>query len=46
MLEAFGNHAQREGLDLSHSLVAVSAIADHARQRRHFCEPAAVVFAL
>lgn len=46
MLEAFGNHAQRESLDLRHSLAAVSAVAEHAWQRGHFCEPATIIFPL
>jgi hypothetical protein len=45
MLKAFGNHAQREGLNLGDGLTAVSAVAEHAGQCRHLCDPATVVFA-
>jgi hypothetical protein len=46
MLEAFGNHSQRQGLHLGHGLAAVSPIAKHAGQGGHLGEPAAVVFPL
>ena len=46
MLKALGDHAHCQGLELGHRLIAVSAIAGHARQCRHFGEPTTVVFAL
>lgn len=46
MLKAFGNHPQRQGLDLGHRLASVSAVAEYAGQCWHFRQPAAVVLAL
>ena len=46
MPKALGDHAHCQGLELGHRLIAVSAIAGHARQCRHFGEPTTVVFAL
>ena len=45
MFEAFGDHTKRKGLHAGDCFVAVSAVAHDARQRRHFRQPAAVVFA-
>lgn len=44
MLQAFGDHAQGEGLNLSDGFASVGAAAEHARQCRHFGQPAAIVF--
>lgn len=44
MLEAFGNHLESQGLHFGHGFAAVGTVAEHARQRGHFDEPAVVVF--
>jgi len=46
MLEALGNDAEGERLDASNRLVSVLTVGHDARQRRHFGQPAAIVFSL
>lgn len=46
MLQALRDHPQSQRLDPHHSLVAVLAVAQDARQGRHLGQPAAVAFAL
>lgn len=45
MFEAFGDHAERQGLHAGNGLVPVNAVAHDARQGRHLSQPAAVIFA-
>jgi hypothetical protein len=46
MFEAFGDDAEGEGLNTGHGVVAVAAVAQDARQGRHFGQPPPVLFAL
>jgi hypothetical protein len=46
VFEAFGNHAERQRLDASHSLIAIGPIAYDSRQCGYFGQPPAVLFAL
>ena len=44
MLKTFRNNAQSQRLDLSDSLAAVFPVTHNATQRRHFRNPAIIVF--
>lgn len=46
MLESLSDDAEGERLDASDRLVSVLPVGHDARQRRHFGQPAAVVFSL
>ncbi len=46
MFEPLGDHSQGECLNARDGFIPVGPIAQHARKRGHFGEPAAVVFAL
>lgn len=46
MFEAFCDDAEGEGLNASHGIIAVAAVAQDARQGRHFGQPAPVLLAL
>jgi hypothetical protein len=45
VFEAFGNHAESEGLHASDSFIAVGAVAHDASQCRHFRQPPAIILA-
>ena len=45
VLEAFGNHAEGEGLHACNRFITVGAIAHDARQRGDFGQPSAIIFA-
>lgn len=45
VFEAFGNHAEGEGLHARNGFITVGAIAHDPRQRRHFGQPPAIIFA-
>ncbi len=46
MFQPLGDHSQRKRLNARDCLIPVGAVAQHARKRGDFGEPAAVVFAL
>ncbi len=46
LLDAFGNHTPRKRLHLRNGSGPVVAVCHHAREVGHFCNPAAVLFAL
>ena len=46
VLNAFGEHAQRQDLRLGHGLSGCCAIRENAGKLGHFSDPAAIVFAL
>ena len=46
MFEAFGNHAESQGLNSRDSFIAVGTVAHDAGQRWHFGQPPAVILAL
>jgi hypothetical protein len=45
VLEAFGNDAERKGLDASHRLITILPVAQHAGQSGNLGDPATVFFA-
>ncbi len=46
MLEPLRDDSEGESLDFGHRLIAVLPVAQHAKQGRHFGQPAAISFAL
>ena len=46
VFEAFGNHAEGEGLHASDGFVTIGAIAHDSGQCRYFGQPPAIIFAL
>ena len=46
MFEAFGNHAEGEGLHTRDGLITVGTVAHDAGERGDFGQPPAIVFAL
>jgi hypothetical protein len=46
VLQALGDHTQGQRLHSGDRLVAVGAVAHHARESGHFGQPPAVVFAV
>jgi hypothetical protein len=46
MFEAFGNHAESEGLHAGDRFIPVLPVGHDAGQGRYFGEPTAIIFAL
>ena len=46
MFETLGNDSECQSLHSRDGLVTVYAVGHHAGQRRHFCQPSSVIFAL
>jgi len=46
MFQPLSDHSQRKCLNARDGFIPVAAVAEHARKRGYFGEPAAVVFAL
>ena len=46
MFQALGDHTERQGLHACDGLVAILAVAHHARKTGYFCQPTPIIFAL